>query len=72
MSELHGVYSRGREIIRFCFYLFLLLWLFYLLIVDMVLAIVFVWQVATKYPGNALPHRPTLLQYIVSSKVFEQ
>lgn len=29
----------------------------------------FMWQVATKYPANALPHRPTLLQYIVSSKV---
>lgn len=29
----------------------------------------FMWQVATKYPGNALPHRPTLLQYVVSSKV---
>lgn len=27
------------------------------------------WQAATKYPGNALPHRPTLLQYVVSSKV---
>jgi len=29
----------------------------------------FMWQVATKYPANALPHRPTLLEYIVSSKV---
>ncbi|KAG2401209.1 Glutamine--tRNA ligase [Vigna angularis] len=27
------------------------------------------YTVATKYPANALPHRPTLLQYIVSSKV---
>ncbi|MCI09196.1 glutamine-tRNA ligase-like, partial [Trifolium medium] len=25
--------------------------------------------VATTYPGNALPHRPTLLEYVVSSKV---
>ncbi|XP_058760626.1 glutamine--tRNA ligase-like [Vicia villosa] len=28
-----------------------------------------IYTVATKYPGNALPHRPTLLQYVVSSKV---
>ncbi|XP_015941956.1 glutamine--tRNA ligase [Arachis duranensis] len=27
------------------------------------------YTVATKYPGNALPNRPTLLQYIVTSKV---
>ena len=27
------------------------------------------YTVATKYPANALPHRPTLLQYIVSLKV---
>nr|P52780.2 RecName: Full=Glutamine--tRNA ligase; AltName: Full=Glutaminyl-tRNA synthetase; Short=GlnRS [Lupinus luteus]CAA62901.1 tRNA-glutamine synthetase [Lupinus luteus] len=27
------------------------------------------YTVATKYPANALPHRPTLLQYIVNSKV---
>ncbi|CAJ1977513.1 unnamed protein product [Sphenostylis stenocarpa] len=27
------------------------------------------YTVATKYPANALPHRPILLQYIVSSKV---
>lgn len=27
------------------------------------------YTVATKYPGNALVHRPTLLQYIVSSKI---
>ena len=26
-------------------------------------------QVATKYPANALVHRPTLLEYVVSSKV---
>ncbi|XP_027366589.1 glutamine--tRNA ligase isoform X1 [Abrus precatorius] len=30
---------------------------------------ILLYTVATKYPGNALPHRPTLLQYIVSSKV---
>ncbi|KAL5194765.1 Glutamine--tRNA ligase [Glycine soja] len=29
----------------------------------------FLYTVATKYPANALPHRPTLLQYIVSLKV---
>ncbi|TKY50847.1 Glutamine--tRNA ligase [Spatholobus suberectus] len=28
-----------------------------------------IYTVATKYPANALPYRPTLLQYIVSSKV---
>lgn len=28
-----------------------------------------IYTVATKYPGNALPHRPTLLEYVVSSKV---
>lgn len=27
-------------------------------------------QVATKFPANALVHRPTLLQYIVTSKVY--
>ena len=27
------------------------------------------YTVATKYPTNALVHRPTLLQYIVSSKI---
>ncbi|KAF7808871.1 glutamine--tRNA ligase [Senna tora] len=27
------------------------------------------YTVATKYPANALKHRPTLLQYIVSSKI---
>lgn len=30
----------------------------------------FMWQVATKYPANALVHRPVLVQeYIVTSKV---
>ncbi|KAI4313908.1 hypothetical protein L6164_026851 [Bauhinia variegata] len=29
----------------------------------------FLYTVATKYPSNALLHRPTLLQYIVSSKI---
>ncbi|XP_043695013.1 glutamine--tRNA ligase [Telopea speciosissima] len=27
------------------------------------------YTVATKFPGNALKHRPTLLQYVVSSKI---
>ncbi|THG14171.1 hypothetical protein TEA_000747 [Camellia sinensis var. sinensis] len=29
----------------------------------------FLYTVATKFPANALVHRPTLLQYIVSSKI---
>ncbi|XP_075634720.1 glutamine--tRNA ligase [Castanea sativa] len=28
-----------------------------------------IYTVATKYPANALVHRPTLLQYVVSSKI---
>ncbi|MBA0692726.1 hypothetical protein Goari_010263 [Gossypium aridum] len=29
----------------------------------------FLYTVATKYPANALVHRPTLLEYVVSSKI---
>jgi len=48
----------------------LIVFFFCLLIAEVDISVdLLMLQVATKYPGNALPHRPTLLEYVVSSKV---
>ncbi|CAH2042779.1 unnamed protein product [Thlaspi arvense] len=54
VAEVKGV-TMGRELLSLFYHL-----LYYLQGYE---------NVATKFPANALVHRPTLLQYIVSSKV---